>query len=139
MIVGVPKEVKDHETRVGLVPSGVISLREAGHRVLVETNAGAGSSLPDQNYRDAGAETLAALPYTRAVITEALRLYSPVWILPRRALAKSTNVGRTTAPGSFSKVEDKSRMALPPSRASFQLLRVDSWSEAKKVKSTLSN
>jgi fumarate hydratase class II len=34
---------------------------------------------------DAGYETLAALPYTRAVITEALRLYSPVWILPRRA------------------------------------------------------
>jgi cytochrome P450 len=35
---------------------------------------------------DAGHETLAALPYTRAVITETLRLYSPVWILPRRAL-----------------------------------------------------
>ena len=58
MIVGVPKEIKDHETRVGLVPSGVLSLREAGHRVLVETNAGAGSSLPDQEYRDAGAEIL---------------------------------------------------------------------------------
>jgi len=58
MIVGVPKEVKDHETRVGLVPSGVIALREAGHRVLVETNAGAGSSLPDQDYRDAGAEIM---------------------------------------------------------------------------------
>jgi cytochrome P450 len=36
---------------------------------------------------DAGAETLGALPYTRAVITEALRLYSPVWILPRKAVA----------------------------------------------------
>ena len=58
MIVGVPKEVKDHETRVGLVPSGVIALREAGHHVLVETNAGKGSSLPDQDYRDAGAEIL---------------------------------------------------------------------------------
>jgi alanine dehydrogenase len=59
MIVGVPKEVKDHETRVGLVPSGVMALREAGHRVLVETNAGAGSSLPDQDYHEAGAEILA--------------------------------------------------------------------------------
>ena len=58
MIVGVPKEVKDHETRVGLVPSGAMALREAGHRVLVETNAGAGSSLPDEDYRDAGAEIL---------------------------------------------------------------------------------
>ena len=40
MIIGVPKEVKDHETRVGLVPSGVTALREAGHEVLVETHAG---------------------------------------------------------------------------------------------------
>src|SRR5216684_1063811 len=58
MIVGVPKEVKDHETRVGLVPSGVTALRESGHRVLVQTNAGAGSSIPDQDYLDAGAEIL---------------------------------------------------------------------------------
>src|SRR5580692_6312427 len=60
MIIGVPKEVKDHETRVGLVPSGVIALREAGHLVLVEANAGKGSSLPDQDYRDAGAEILSS-------------------------------------------------------------------------------
>ncbi len=60
MIVGVPKEVKDHEARVGLVPGGAMALCEAGHRVLVETNAGAASSLPDQDYRDAGAEILAS-------------------------------------------------------------------------------
>src|SRR5882724_5088034 len=60
MIVGVPKEVKDHETRVGLVPGGAMALREAGHRVLVETKAGLASSLPDQDYRDAGAEILAS-------------------------------------------------------------------------------
>jgi len=58
MIVGVPKEIKDHETRVGLVPSGAITLREAGHRVLVETKAGAGSSITDQEYSDAGAEII---------------------------------------------------------------------------------
>ena len=56
MIIGVAKEVKDHETRVGLVPGSVSALREAGHRVLVETNAGLGSSLPDQDYVEAGAE-----------------------------------------------------------------------------------
>ena len=48
MIVGVPKEVKDHETRVGLVPSGVTALREAGHQVLVQSTAGAGSVLTDE-------------------------------------------------------------------------------------------
>ena len=58
MIIGVAKEVKDHETRVGLVPGSVSALREAGHRVLVETNAGLGSSLPDHDYIDAGAEII---------------------------------------------------------------------------------
>jgi alanine dehydrogenase len=56
MIIGVPKEVKDHESRVGLVPSGVTALIEAGHRVLVEANAGLGSSIPDHIYVRAGAE-----------------------------------------------------------------------------------
>ena len=59
MIIGVPKEIKDHETRVGLVPSGVTALREAGHEVLVETHAGEGSSLTDQEYAEAGASILA--------------------------------------------------------------------------------
>ena len=58
MIIGVPKEVKDHETRVGLVPSGVTALREAGHEVLVETRAGEGSSLTDREYMQAGAAIL---------------------------------------------------------------------------------
>src|SRR3954469_22387003 len=54
MIIGVPKEVKDHETRVGLVPSGVTALREAGHEVLVQSLAGEGSSLTDREYMQAG-------------------------------------------------------------------------------------
>ena len=58
MIIGVPKEVKDHETRVGLVPSGVIALREAGHEVLVQNQAGEGSSLADSEYAQAGATIL---------------------------------------------------------------------------------
>lgn len=55
MTVGVPKEVKDHEARVGVVPSGVTALREAGHRVLVQTHAGEGSAITDDEYRAAGA------------------------------------------------------------------------------------
>ena len=55
MIVGVPKEVKDHETRVGLVPSGVSTLREAGHEVLVQSHAGEGSAITDREYMQAGA------------------------------------------------------------------------------------
>ena len=58
MTIGVPQEVKDHETRVGLVPSSVSALCEAGHRVLVQASAGAGSSIPDREYEAAGAEIL---------------------------------------------------------------------------------
>jgi alanine dehydrogenase len=60
MVIGVPKEVKDHETRVGLVPSGVIHLHEAGHQILVESGAGEGSSITDLEYTQAGAEIVAS-------------------------------------------------------------------------------
>jgi alanine dehydrogenase len=68
MIIGVPKEVKDHEARVGLVPSGVTALREAGHEVLVEAGAGTGSALSDDEYVRAGARILptAAEVWSRA-------------------------------------------------------------------------
>jgi len=56
MIIGVPKEVKDHESRVGVTPAGVKALVEAGHKVLVEHDAGALSAMPDDEYQDAGAE-----------------------------------------------------------------------------------
>jgi alanine dehydrogenase len=56
MIIGVPKEVKDHEARVGLLPSGAKALVESGHKVLAQSGAGLGSSLPDEDYREAGAE-----------------------------------------------------------------------------------
>jgi len=56
MLVGVPKEIKDHEYRVGLVPSTVRELTDKGHQVLVETNAGVGAGLPDADYVAAGAE-----------------------------------------------------------------------------------
>ena len=58
MKIGVPKEIKDHEARVGLVPSGVTALKEAGHEVVVQTGAGKGSSLPDEDYIAAGATIL---------------------------------------------------------------------------------
>jgi alanine dehydrogenase len=56
MIIGVPKEIKDNEARVGVTPAGVKALTEAGHTVLVETQAGAQSGFPDAEYQDAGAE-----------------------------------------------------------------------------------
>jgi alanine dehydrogenase len=56
MLVGVPKETKDHEYRVGLVPSTVRELTDKGHRVIVETGAGLGAGLTDADYQATGAE-----------------------------------------------------------------------------------
>ena len=55
MHIGVPKEVKNHEYRVGLTPSSVRELTAAGHQVVVERNAGAGIGAADAEYEQAGA------------------------------------------------------------------------------------
>ena len=58
MRVGVPKEIKVHEYRVGLTPASVAELVAAGHEVFVETHAGKGIDCPDNAYKKAGAEIL---------------------------------------------------------------------------------
>ena len=58
VIVGLPKEIKDNEYRVGLVPAGVRALTDAGHTVLVERGAGEGSGFEDALYERAGAKIL---------------------------------------------------------------------------------
>ncbi|MDR3793787.1 MAG: alanine dehydrogenase [Terracidiphilus sp.] len=59
MIIGVPKEIKDNEARVGVTPAGAKTLVDAGHKVLVETAAGEGSGFSDAEYKQAGAEIVA--------------------------------------------------------------------------------
>jgi alanine dehydrogenase len=59
MIIGVPKEIKNHEYRVGMVPASVRELVSHGHSVVVETNAGSGIGFTDSDYIEAGASVLA--------------------------------------------------------------------------------
>lgn len=59
MLIGIPKEIKDHEYRVGATPSGVRELVNAGHQVLVQTNAGAAIDFTDEQYVAAGAKIAA--------------------------------------------------------------------------------
>ena len=59
MLVGVPKEIKNHEYRVGMTPEAVVEMVLHGHKVLVETKAGAGIGASDKAYRDAGGEIVA--------------------------------------------------------------------------------
>jgi alanine dehydrogenase len=58
MIIGVPKEVKNNENRVALTPAGLISFVNAGHKVLVEKDAGVGSGFTNEDYANAGAEVI---------------------------------------------------------------------------------
>src|ERR1051325_7323018 len=55
MIIGVPKEIKEQEYRVALLPSGAYQLVKNGHQVIVERGAGSGSGYPDAEYETAGA------------------------------------------------------------------------------------
>src|SRR5690349_5084867 len=59
MRIGVPKEIKNHEYRVGLVPAGVRELVADGHEVFVQASAGAGIGVDDATYRAAGAKIIA--------------------------------------------------------------------------------
>ncbi|NYV63935.1 MULTISPECIES: alanine dehydrogenase [Bacillaceae] len=58
MIIGVPKEIKNNENRVAMTPAGVVHLLNAGHKVIIETNAGLGSGFTNEEYKQAGAEII---------------------------------------------------------------------------------
>jgi alanine dehydrogenase len=68
MHIGIPKEIKAEETRVAITPSGVAGLVAHGHQVLIEHDAGVGSSIPDNLYQTAGATIL---PNAKAVWEQA--------------------------------------------------------------------
>jgi alanine dehydrogenase len=78
MIIGVPKEVKDREDRVGVTPAGVKALTEAGHKVLVETQAGAQSGFSDDDYQNAGAEMVGEAGYVWGKSEMVVKVKEPI-------------------------------------------------------------
>src|ERR1700730_3883317 len=58
-VVGVPNEIKTHESRVALIPVGVEELTRGGNKVLLQAGAGPGSGISDEQYREHGAEIVA--------------------------------------------------------------------------------
>jgi alanine dehydrogenase len=78
MIIGVPKEIKDQEARVGVTPAGVKALTEAGHTVLVETQAGALSGFLDAEYQNAGAEIVGEAGYVWGKSEMVVKVKEPV-------------------------------------------------------------
>ncbi len=106
MIIGVPKEIKDNESRVGMVPAGVKELSAHGHQVLVEKQAGLGSGITDEEFRRAGAclpankETLFAraelivkvkepLPGEYPLLRRGQILFTFLHLAPNRPLAQA--------------------------------------------------
>jgi len=78
MIIGVPKEIKDNESRVGITPAGVKALIEAGHKVLVQTQAGAQSGFPDDEYQNAGAEIVGDAGYVWGKSEMVVKVKEPI-------------------------------------------------------------
>ena len=78
MKVGVPREVKNHEYRVAITPAGVHELVRNGHEVVIEARAGAGSSIPDEDFTSAGAKILATADEVWQTAELVLKVKEPV-------------------------------------------------------------
>ena len=112
MIIGIPKEIKNHENRVALTPAGVYALVQAGHTVLIETNAGLGSGFPDADYQEQGAKIVATAQEAWAAqmvvkvkepleaeygfLREDLLLFTYLHMAPAPALADAMLAAKTT-------------------------------------------
>ena len=78
MIIGIPKEIKNNENRVGMTPAGVAELVKHGHTVYVQHTAGEGSSFSDQHYIDAGACILPTIEDVYAVADMIVKVKEPI-------------------------------------------------------------
>ena len=78
MIIGIPKEIKNNENRVGLTPSGTKELTKRGHRVFVQATAGINSGFPDKDYIAAGAEMLPTIEDVYAKAEMIIKVKEPI-------------------------------------------------------------
>ena len=78
MIIGVPKEIKNNESRVGMTPSGVFELVKNNHTVYIQTNAGQGSGFFDQDYIEAGAQILDSIEEVYAKAEMIVKVKEPI-------------------------------------------------------------
>jgi alanine dehydrogenase len=113
MIIGVPKEIKNNENRVGITPAGVAAFKNNRHHILIETSAGAGSGFSDQEYREAGAEVVDSaeevwkadmvmkvkepLPEEFKFFREGLIIYTYLHLAPEPELTKALVDHKVTA------------------------------------------
>ena len=90
MIIGVPKEIKNNENRVGMTPAGVAELVKQGHTVYVKASAGANSGFADEEYTAVGAKMLPTIEATYAAAEMIVKVKEP--IAPEYKLIKKGQV-----------------------------------------------
>jgi alanine dehydrogenase len=78
MIIGIPKEIKNNENRVGMTPGGVLALVKQGHTVYVQASAGANSGFPDEEYIAVGARILPTIEETYAIAEMIVKVKEPI-------------------------------------------------------------
>lgn len=78
MIIGIPKEIKNNENRVGMTPSGVAELVKRGHQVYIQHTAGINSGFPDDAYLSAGAQILPTMEETYAIADMIVKVKEPI-------------------------------------------------------------
>lgn len=78
MIIGVPKEIKNNENRVGVTPAGVIELVRNGHTVYVQSTAGEGSGFMDEDYTTAGANILPSIEEVYGIAEMIIKVKEPI-------------------------------------------------------------
>ncbi len=78
MIIGVPKEIKPAENRVGMTPAGVLEMVKAGHTVYVQSNAGLATDFYDEDYENAGAKILSTIEEVYAIAEMIVKVKEPI-------------------------------------------------------------
>ena len=78
MIVGVPKEIKNNESRVGMTPAGVLELTKRNHTVYVQTTAGIASGFSDDDYQQVGAQILPSIDAVYAESDMIVKVKEPI-------------------------------------------------------------
>jgi len=130
MIIGVPKEIKTEEFRVGITPFGVQDLKHDGHTVLIEAGAGIGSGFADKEYGQSGAEIVdkkklfdqaalivkvkEPLPPEYDLLKEGHALFTYLHLAPNRELSEELLRKKVTALGYETLVKDNSLPLLAP-------------------------
>lgn len=78
MKIGVPKEIKNNENRVGMTPAGVFELINSGHLVYVQENAGFGSGFTDTDYKEVGAKVLGTIEEVYSISDMIVKVKEPI-------------------------------------------------------------